>query len=214
VVEILKQGREVEYGFLGIQPSNLTAQEVHKGMHGIRVNQTISGTPAAKFGLKNEDIITAVDDTPIYDADGLVLNLGRLPVEAVAHLSVIRDGLARTIDVKLAKYAVQGKKIITVSEPPWRGLRVEYPTAVLGNEMRSGGIAAFVDEGVVVVEATENSSAFNAGLRPGMIVTHVGSTTVNTPSEFHAAVQGAAGAVELRIIDEKKNAVRAVVPDS
>ena len=44
-VETLKQGREVEYGFLGVQPENLAAAEVLKGMHGIRVAQTIPGAP-------------------------------------------------------------------------------------------------------------------------------------------------------------------------
>ena len=32
VVETLKQGREVEYGFLGVQPANLAAQEILKGI--------------------------------------------------------------------------------------------------------------------------------------------------------------------------------------
>ncbi len=82
VVETLKQGREVEYGFLGVQPANLAAGEVLKGMHGIRVAQTIPGTPAVKYGLKTDDIITAVDDTPIHDADSFVLNVGKLPVDA------------------------------------------------------------------------------------------------------------------------------------
>ena len=131
VVETLKQGREVEYGFLGVQPANLAAGEVLKGMHGIRVAQTIPGTPAVKYGLKTDDIITAVDDTPIHDADSFVLNVGKLPVDAVAHLDVIRDGHPRSVEVKLTKYAVRGKKIITEPDPLWRGLRVEYPSAMM-----------------------------------------------------------------------------------
>ena len=213
VVETLKQGREVEYGFLGIQPANLTVQEVLKGMHGIRVAQTVPGTPAAKFDLKKDDIITAVDDTPIHDADSLVLNVGRLPVEAIAHLSVIRDGRPRTIEVKLAKYAVRGKKIITAPEPLWRGMRVEYLTAMLGNEMPTGGGISLAGEGVVVAEVAENSPASRAGLHPGMIVTHVGRTVVNTPKEFRAAVDGAVGPVDLRITDDKNNPVRTVEAD-
>jgi serine protease Do len=212
VVETLKQGREVEYGFLGIQPANLAAQEVLKGMHGIRVAQTVPGTPAMRYGLKSEDIITAVDDEPIYDADSFVLNVGKLPVEAIAHLSVVRDGRPRTINVKLAKYAVQGKKIITESEPLWRGMRVEYPTAMLNTDVRTMGGSTFTGDGVVVAEVAENSPAFSAGLQPGMIITHVGRTGINTPKEFHAAVDNATGSVSLRIADDKKNPVRTVEP--
>jgi serine protease Do len=212
VVETLKQGREVEYGFLGVQPANLAAGEVLKGMHGIRVAQTIPGAPAAKFGLKTDDIITAVDDTPVYDADSFVLNVGKLPVEAVAHLSVIRDGRPRSVEVKLTKYAVRGKKIITSPDPLWRGLRVEYPSAMLNAEVRSTGQPPFSGEGVIVAEVAENSPALKAGLQPGMLVTHVGRTQVNTPKEFHAAVENLSGPVVLRIAEDKKNPLRTVEP--
>jgi serine protease Do len=212
VVETLKQGREVEYGFLGIQPANLAAQEVMKGVHGIRVAQIIPGTPAAKYGLKTDDIVTAVDDAPIYDADSLVLNVGKLPVEAVARLNVIRDGRPRTIEVKLTKYAVQGKKIVTTHEPPWRGMRVEYPTAMPSSETRTMGGISFAAEGVSVAEVAENSPAHSAGLQPGMIITHVGRTAVNTPKEFRDAVDSRSGPVDLRITDNKKNTIRTVEP--
>jgi serine protease Do len=214
VVDVLKQGREVEYGFLGIQPVNLTAQEVQKGMHGIRVAQTIPGTPAAKIGLKQDDIITAVDDAPVHDADSLVLNVGKLPVESVARLSVIRDGRPRTIEVKLAKYAVRGKKIVTAVEPLWRGMRVDYPTAITNAELRTARGLAFADEGVAVAEVAENSPAAAAGLQPGMIVTHVVRTEVNTPGEFRKAVDSLTGPVDLRIADDKKNPIRIVEPGS
>ncbi|MGD0654515.1 MAG: trypsin-like peptidase domain-containing protein [Thermoguttaceae bacterium] len=209
-VETLKQGREVEYGFLGVQPANLAAGEVLSGMHGIRVAQTIPGTPAVKYGLKNDDIITAVDGAPIHDADSFVLSVGKLPVEAVAHLSVIRDGRPRSIEVKLTKYAVRGKKIVTAPDPLWRGLRVEYPSAMMNTEARSAGGQAFAGEGVIVAEVADNSPALKAGLQPGMIVTHVGRTAVNSPKQFSAAVEKISGPVDLSIANDKTNPVRIV----
>ena len=53
VLEVLKQGREVEYGFLGIQPANLQPQEVLAGLHGTRVDSVVRGTPAARYGLRD-----------------------------------------------------------------------------------------------------------------------------------------------------------------
>ena len=135
-VETLKRGREVEYGFLGIQPMNLAEEEVLRGVQGTRVLQVIPGTPAARFGLRAGDVIAAVDGTPLHDADGLVLNVGKLPADAVARLSVWRSGTMRTVSVELSKYAVRGRKIVTETDPPWRGLRVEYPTAVVDEEGR------------------------------------------------------------------------------
>ena len=49
VLEVLKQGREAEYGFLGISPSNLTAAEVAAGLQGVRLRHVESGTPARAF---------------------------------------------------------------------------------------------------------------------------------------------------------------------
>ena len=130
-LDMLKQGREVEYGFLGIQPMNLQPREILAGLHGMRVGQVLPGTPAARYGLKAGDIVTDVDETPIHDADGLVLNVGKLPAAAVTRLAILRGGSPRTIQVTLSKYAVHGKKIVTVTDPAWRGLRVDYPTAVV-----------------------------------------------------------------------------------
>ena len=213
-VETLVQGREVEYGFLGIQPVNLRQQEVLGGLHGMRVAQVVRGTPAARFGLKSDDIITAVDDTPIHDADGLVLNVGKLPPEAVAHLSVVRGGTPLKVDVTLSKYAVRGKKIVTVTDPAWRGIRVEYPTAAIDDQGRAAGGMSFVDDAVIVTEVAEDSPAWAAGLRRGMFISQVDRTPVHTPKEFTAAVGRNQGAVQLHIHGDPQNPIRTVGPAS
>ena len=97
VLDALKQGREAEYGFLGIWPANLKPAEIAAGLQGIRA-RVMAGTPAARAGLREDDIVTSVNGAAIYDTDGLVLEIGRLPVEAVAHLAVVRNGARQTIE--------------------------------------------------------------------------------------------------------------------
>jgi serine protease Do len=212
-VETLKRGREVEYGFLGIQPMNLQQEEVLRGMQGMRVSQVIPGTPAARFGLKAGDVIAAVDGTPLHDADGLVLNVGKLPADAVTRLSVVRGGTMRTVSVELSKYAVRGRKIVTESDPAWRGLRVEYLTAMVDEEGRLRFGTAAVDNAVVVVEVADGSPAAAAGLRRGMLVTHVDRLPVRTPKEFALAAARNRGPVQLRLADDEKNPIRTVGPE-
>ena len=65
VLDTLKEGREAEYGFLGVTSVNLRPEEALAGWHGIRVDRVEPGTPAARFGLKPDDIITAVGDRPL-----------------------------------------------------------------------------------------------------------------------------------------------------
>ncbi|MGO8689567.1 MAG: trypsin-like peptidase domain-containing protein [Thermoguttaceae bacterium] len=211
-LDTLKEGREVQYGFLGIQPANLGPNEALSGVHGMRVDGVMPGTPAARFGLKTDDVITDVDQTPLYDADGLVLAVGKQPVESVTRLSILRDGQRRTIDVTLGKYPVQGTKIVTVKPEAWRGMRVDYASTAADPRQPLHSGMAFFDEAVVVSEVAEGTAAWRAGLRPGMFVSQVDGLPVRTPKEFEAAVARKAGTVELRLALDEPDAVRKIAP--
>jgi serine protease Do len=211
-VEILKRGREVEYGFLGIQPMNLQQEEVLRGLQGMRVSQVIPGTPAARFGLKPGDVITAVDGTLLHDSDGLVLNVGKLPADAVTRLSVLRSGTMRTVNVELSKFAVRGRKIVTATDPLWRGLRVEYPTAMVDEEGHLHGGGAVAGDAVIVIEVAEGSPSAAAGLRRGMLITHVDRLPVRTPKEFSLAAARNPGMVQVRLAGDDKSPTRMIGP--
>jgi serine protease Do len=151
-----------------------------------------------------------VDGEPVYDADGFVLSVGRQPVDSSVKLTVLRDDRPRVIEAKLSKYPVRGKKIVTQPEPLWRGLKVEYPTAVVDEQGRGMRGLSFPNEGVTVVEVMENSEAFAAGLRVGEIITHVGREPVNSPKDFQAAVQNVAGPVTVRVANDRTNTTRII----
>jgi S1-C subfamily serine protease len=212
VIETLKQGREVEYGFLGVQPVNLKPEESRGGLRGLRVDRVVPGTPAARAGLRTDDLITAVNGQPVHDADDLVLQVGRLPVEALVRLDIVRQGRPQRVEVTLAKFPVRGKKIFTVPAPDWRGMRVDYPTALAELDPRMRATLAFSDEGVIVSGVEENSPAWRAGIRRGMLVSEVAGKSVRTPREFHAAVAGHHGTVMLRTVSEEGRSVHQVPP--
>jgi serine protease Do len=214
VVETLKQGREAEYGYLGIRRPNYVPEGVVAGQPGVRIHDVVAGTPAHRFGLRPGDVVTAVNGVPIYDFDGLVLEVGKLPVEAVARLRVLREGRPLDLDVGLTKYPVRGTKIVTTRPDPWRGMQVDYPTSVVDSSGRPlHGSAAF-DGGVAVVEVQEGTAAWKAGLRPGMLVSHIGRTAIHSPKEFREAVAGRSDAVRLRVADDPENPERTVAPGS
>ncbi|MFZ5833694.1 MAG: trypsin-like peptidase domain-containing protein, partial [Planctomycetota bacterium] len=201
-VDTLKQGREVEYGFLGVQPSSLSAAERSEGAHGMHVERVVPGTPAARHGIAPGDRITHVNSRPIYDADGLILEVGRMPVDSVAKVRLVRHGRPQTVDVVLSKYPVRGRKIVSERPPAWRGLRVDYSTAL--PEVATGvrDVTAFPEVGVVVTDVEPESSAWKAGARPGMFLSHVAGRPVHSPREFRAAVADRTGPVVLRATDD------------
>jgi S1-C subfamily serine protease len=214
VLDTLKQGREAEYGFLGVRPSNLQPAEVAAGLHGIR-GRVEPGTPAARSGLRDDDIITSVNDAPIYDSDGLVLEVGRLPVEAVAHLGAIRNGARLTIDVVLSKYPVRGRKVATVRPEPWRGAHIDYASAFLDPAQPQHFAMPLSDQAVVVCEVDQNSPAAAAGVKPGMLISHVDGRAVRTPKEFRAATSDKNGAVQVRLVaSDPANSLLTIPPGS
>jgi S1-C subfamily serine protease len=201
IVNALRQGREVEFGFLGVSMRNLDARDMAAGKQGMRVENVVVGTPAHRFGLERDDIITHVNGRAIYDSDGLVLNVSSLPTEAAARLTVVRNGQSRQIDVELAK-AAPPKQIVTAAPELWRGMRVEFPS-VLGPAFLDTNNSLLVEGTVVVAEVAPDSPAWRAGLRPEMIISHVGTTHVQTPKEFQSATAGKSGTVQLREVRQK-----------
>ncbi len=198
-VNTLKQGGEVEYGFLGIQlPPSYEADA--RFNQGAVVQHVIEGTPADRFALRPRDLITHVAGKRIFDADGLLLEVGKLPPEASVELTVKRDEQVRTITIgELSKFWVSGKKIVTKLPPAWRGLRVDYVTAA--EKYRDWSTQHLVDPqgSVVITEVAPDSPAWREGLRPDMCISHVGDRRVSTPKQFHELVAGQSGPVKLRL---------------
>ena len=95
------------------------------------VHTVVDGTPAKRFGLEVGDIITHVDERPIFDADGLVLQVGKKAHDAVVRLMVERNGHTIPINVQLTKYAMRGRQVISTPAPelarPARRLRHDCP---------------------------------------------------------------------------------------
>lgn len=196
IVEALRHGREVEYGFLGVEMGNLDPLDMAAGKQGMRVQGVVAGTPAHRSGLQSNDVITHVNGRPIYDADGLVLNVTSLSADAAARLTVLRSGQTRHFDVELAK-AVPPKRIVTAPAEFWRGLRVEFASAS-GQDFLRNNQPLLQEGSVVVAEVAQDSPAWRAGLRPEMIISHVGTTHVQTPKDFQSAIAGKSGVVQLR----------------
>lgn len=214
VLNHLKRGEEVEYGFLGVQPEGLTLEERASGKIGSRVGRVIPGAPAERAGIRPNDIITSVNGEKIYDEDGLVLSVGRLPADASVNLEVLREGRRFNVQAHLTKYPVRGKKIVTAPRPKWRGIAVDYVSAMTIVPESFWQFPRTLDA-VGVVEVDQNSPAWRAGLRPGALISHVNGVPVKTPREFFDAVKSLQGPVRLSLVpdgSEDFQPVRTVEP--
>jgi S1-C subfamily serine protease len=211
-LDALKQGREVEYGFLGIQLGLPEPKDVANGLQGTRVERVLPNLPAARHGMRPGDLVTSVNGSPIRDSDGLVREVGKLPVDSTVRLVVLRGQRRMELDVELTKYRVRGKKIVSSPAPDWRGMRVDYATAVYDLYTPGLGGSPALGETVAVTDVEKGTPAWDAGLRSGMLISHVGRTPVRTPRQFQQAVAGKTGPVDVRLATQSGETPVRTVP--
>jgi S1-C subfamily serine protease len=66
----------------------------------VEVVEVISGSPAARAGLRAEDLIVAVDGVPVRGVDDLQRVLDADRIDARVELSLVRDGAERAVAVR------------------------------------------------------------------------------------------------------------------
>lgn len=203
IIEVLKRGEEVEYGFLGVAFRDQTQRD-----EGVPLQDVVPGSPAQiEANLNPGDIIVAVNGTPVHENDDLFLELGKQLAGARVKLRVRRRSSVppRTEDVlvTLAKFYVPGDRIVssTANRPYFRGLRVDYSSLVVQQVPR---LEDRIPEGVLVSDIKANSAAAATQLKPGDIITHVNNQPVNAPPTFYQIVAAQAGAVELTLANQNE----------
>jgi serine protease Do len=217
IIQALKEGREVEFGLLGIVPVDQSRDEIRRGTPGVIVKELVPGGPAANAKLELDDVITRVDGHVIYDADGLRLHVSKLPPGSTTTLTVQRRSEARPIQrrVVLGKLRLDLPQTYTERAPSWRGALIDWRVpkgrASLGQFPLIRSAEDFSTACVAVREVEEGSSAWEAGLREGTLISHVGSTSVGTPEEFRKAVGSQAGPVRLRLFSPDDAAQQTIV---
>lgn len=201
VIDTLKQGREVEYGMLGAGFNPAIPEAPNSSGSPLTVTQVFPGTPAARAGLATGDVITRVAALPVDDVDAVQLAISSMPPSTVTTVEYMRSGRHATTTVKLAKLAVAGRRIATVLPDSWRGMRVDYATALEAREFQQAIVSGAVDPKgcVLVADVKEGSVAWKAGVRVGMFISHVGATRVATPAEFHAAARNMGKEFDIRL---------------
>ena len=91
VIEQLKQGKEVEYGFLGVRSHAAGAARARAGpdWRAPRANRARHAGRQLRFCVWTTSS-THIDGEPVYDNDSLFLHVGSAPVDHVARLTVRR----------------------------------------------------------------------------------------------------------------------------
>ncbi len=185
-VETLKEGREIEYGFLGIVADPRASN---------RVGKALINSPAFLGQVQAGDEIIAVNGSPVHDFDSLILAINAFSAGDTIRLKVRRNDEVFDRSVTLAKYPNEGEIIATNRPKPWRGIRVDYTSIVRPRTFDPRYDSA--RPGVTVTDVEEGSAAAAAGVKRGQLIHKVGDKTVANPRAFYAAVESLDGPVTL-----------------
>ena len=200
VADQLMQTGKVSRGYMGVSLGNITAESAPlfglKDAKGATVNDVNEGAPGAKAGLKSGDVITGIDGKPVDGSDDLTMDVvSHKPGDTVT-LDVMRNGNPTKVKVTLGQrpsgidWDKNGKPTGNDNEKnedngpggavTSRGISVETLTPEIAQQV---GAEAGI-KGVVITDINQDSSAADATLARGMIVTAVNRKPVANAADF------------------------------
>ena len=183
VAQLTKFG-EVKRGRLGVQIQDLTP-ELAKNlgvsqMYGAVVGKIEKDSPADHAGLRAGDVVIAVNDKPLVGSADLRNRIGLMTIGTEAHLTVLRDGSKKNMDVTIGKLVTEQKVATAVSErPTLEG--ASFSTVSLADS--KGG------KGVRITDVERNSPAYQVGLRANDVIVSVNRTPVKNMEDFNSALK-------------------------
>lgn len=210
IVSKLIEGKEIEYGWIGVSVQNINQQLAEyfgiKTTEGALVVKILEDGPAAKAGLKDGDLIVSVDGKSIKDVAALLSTVGNIPIKKSVPVTVMRDKKTINLSVTVAKrpfFDEQGEMAESDKKDRsdantsnrWRGLTVQNIPPELANRLRLNKT-----DGILITDVKENSPAESAGLRKGDIITGINNQAVKNIADFNAATKKARGDCLIRTI--------------
>jgi len=196
VVAQLEENGHVTRGYIGVESQQVTptmAEALHlpKNSSGDATGALVAGvepsSPAAKAGLQPGDVIVAVNNAPVKAPRDLAVAVAAGKPGADDTLSVVRNGAAMDLTVKLASLK---SDVSTSSHAEPKG-GIGLALAPLTPEMRGQLNVPNSTHGAVIAGVRPGSAAEQAGLQPGDIVVGVGSKAVTSAEEAAAAIRNA-----------------------
>ncbi len=184
------RGGRVERPWLGAELQDVTSDLARAlGLDrtvGAIVARIVDGSPAEKSGLRNGDVILAVDDKPTQDPQAVLYRLATTGVGNKADLSIVRNGRPAKISLALIAAPETTPRNVTeiTGSNPLAGATVANLSPALADELS-------MDEysGVVVLETEAYSLARRLGLRPGDIIASVNTRQIGNVKLLQEALK-------------------------
>ena len=189
VIQKLCSGQQVRYGWLGV---TVGARVFRDGSAiGVLAASVQPGGPAEAAGLKDGDIITHLNDSPVQTADQLVRDIGACTVGEQSVVRILRNDSENTLRAVVGDRGTQMRLAALANSFRWRGLAMQ--------DIPEGGAS--------VVSVEPDSPAGRAGIIAGDVVTAIGQRTVGSVQQFRSLITPQRGEVAVTLRDGRSVAV-------
>ena len=178
---------------------------------GVVLSSIVPDSPAAKAGLKENDVVTEINGQRVEGAAQFRRMIREIPAGRTAQLTLWRDGRAQTVSVTLGKAEERRRSFRVFAPTPgapgsftfnmpeipmippmeWDGSRFLLggpPRLGIDAEDLNGQLGTFFGapdgEGILVREVNPGSAAEKAGMKAGDVITSVNGERVRTVGDL------------------------------
>ncbi len=199
VMQSIIEHGHVTRGYLGISMGGEMDATMAKALgldqpYGVIVGSVEEDGPAEEAGIREDDVIQAIDGEPIRNWAAFRTEIGTSSPGDEVELTINRDGDTQDITVILDEMpedmiANQNRPDDRESIDDQLGFSVRNLTADIARQLQLDP----GQQGVVVTEVTEGSNAQRQGLRRGDVIVEVGrNNPVTSVAEFKEAISNIA----------------------
>jgi serine protease Do len=227
--------------WLGVETQELSADKTKElklaGDHGALIGKVLPDSPAARAGLKENDVVTEINGQRVEGIAQFRRMIREIPAGRTIQLSVWRDGKQQSISATLGKseerhdmmfkrVAPQGfayripemPEIPDVPTAEWNGafLTNAKPRLGIDAEDLSGQLGSFFGapegEGILVRSVGTDSAAEKAGVKAGDVITSFNGERIRTAGELREKLSDieAGKTIQLGVLRNKSSVTLSV----
>jgi Do/DeqQ family serine protease len=208
--QLVKSGK-VRRGQLGVSVTRVTTDlAASLGMpeaKGVIVNSVRAGSGAERAGIRQGDVITAINDAPVSDTNAFRNRVASNGPGSEVTLTVVRDNKEQKIRATLGEFTEEAAREENQNEggPGSRsgggklGITVEPLTPDIAQELQLKPGTT----GVVVTSVDPSGPAVEASIQRGDVIQEVNRQPVKSAEELRAAIEKSGGKPVLLLINRR-----------